>query len=96
MTGYRKNSRVVREEPWMEYAACKNLDPEIFFPKKGHPAHTMKAKRVCAVCPVVQCCADYAIRNGFKDGVFGGMSEKERRPLRAAYLREQRATRAAS
>jgi WhiB family redox-sensing transcriptional regulator len=73
------------DEPWAEYGTCMTADPELFFPDVGE--HVNAAKRVCALCPVVLECAEYAIRVDERHGIWGGLSEKERRPyVRAARI----------
>ena len=58
------------------YAACAGLPLELFFPERGQD--TRPAKKVCATCPAREPCGDYAIRLGIGEGVWGGMSTKER------------------
>lgn len=65
---------------WMDDAACAEIGFEPFFPEHGHPAP--KAKRICATCPVIDQCLDYAVRNQINDGIWGGTSPKERIALR--------------
>jgi len=65
---------------WHNRAACRGMDPEIFFPARGEPQG--KARAVCAVCPVREECGAFALANGEKYGIWGGMSERERRKLR--------------
>lgn len=65
---------------WMDQAACSGADPDLFFPERGDP--TAEAKAVCRACPVRQQCLDHALANREKFGVWGGMSERERRRLR--------------
>lgn len=67
-------------EPWMDEAACAQTDPELFFPEKG--ASAKLAKKICAGCPVAAQCLEFALRNDDRFGVFGGLSERERRKLR--------------
>jgi WhiB family transcriptional regulator, redox-sensing transcriptional regulator len=67
-------------EPWREQAACKGVDPNLFFPGSG--GVTDEAKRVCATCPVAGECLDYSLRTCQKLGIWGGTSESERRKLR--------------
>jgi WhiB family redox-sensing transcriptional regulator len=67
---------------WMTYANCAGVDVELFFPARG--ASTAEAKAVCRACAVRQECLEYALTNGEKFGIFGGMSERERRRLRIA------------
>lgn len=68
--------------PWLDQAACRGLDPALFHPQRGEP--TEPAKRVCASCPVRQECLDWALEANEKHGVWGGMSERQRRQLRIA------------
>ncbi len=58
------------------------VDPDLFFPERG--ASTREAKEVCRGCVVREECLDYAITNGEKFGIWGGMSERERRRVRRA------------
>lgn len=61
---------------WLERAACRGMDPEIFFPSQGMDGR--EAKAICATCPVTQECLDYAESNKERIGVFGGMTAQER------------------
>ncbi|HEX6208360.1 MAG TPA: WhiB family transcriptional regulator [Actinomycetota bacterium] len=66
--------------PWQERARCREFDPEIFFPEKG--GSSREAKRICAQCEVRIECLKYALRHDERYGVWGGMSERERRRLK--------------
>jgi WhiB family transcriptional regulator, redox-sensing transcriptional regulator len=69
--------------------ACRHEDPELFFPVGSTgPAllQAARAKAVCAGCPVRIDCLDYAIETGQSAGVWGGVSEEERRAIRSAAL----------
>ncbi|MEU6642520.1 WhiB family transcriptional regulator [Saccharomonospora sp. NPDC046836] len=69
---------------WRHRAACRDEDPELFFPVTdlGPGAQqTARAKAVCARCPVREQCLRYALDNGLDHGIFGGMTERERREL---------------
>ena len=68
------------ELAWQTDALCAQTDPEAFFPEKG--GSTRDAKRVCEACPVSGQCLDYAMANDEKFGIWGGLSERERRRLR--------------
>jgi WhiB family redox-sensing transcriptional regulator len=71
-------------DDWREHAACRDADPELFFPVTdiGPGARQVsQAKTVCAGCPVRARCLDYAVDNALDHGVFGGMTERERRQL---------------
>ena len=65
---------------WQERANCLGVDPDLFFPERG--ASTKEAKSVCGGCEVKTECLEYALRHGEKFGIWGGMSERERRRLR--------------
>ena len=66
--------------PGKPEALCAQTDPEAFFPEKG--GSTRDAKRVCGVCPVREECLQYAMDNDERFGIWGGLSERERRRLR--------------
>ena len=69
-------------------ANCMGVDPDLFFPERG--ASTKEAKEVCRGCVVQSDCLEYALANGEKFGIWGGMSERERRRLRRARALERR------
>lgn len=68
------------ELSWQADALCAQTDPEAFFPEKG--GSTRDAKRVCSECPVREACLEYAMENDERFGIWGGLSERERRRLR--------------
>ena len=70
----------IEETSWQERALCAQTDPEAFFPEKG--GSTRDAKKVCLVCDVRQDCLEYALENDERFGIWGGLSERERRRLR--------------
>ena len=65
---------------WWELANCLGVDPDRFYPERG--ASTREAKAVCRGCVVREECLEYAVTNGEKFGIWGGMSERERRRVR--------------
>jgi WhiB family redox-sensing transcriptional regulator len=66
---------------WQIHASCRNIEnSNIFFPERG--SSTKEPKAICAICPVREECLDYALMNGEKFGIWGGMSERERRKIR--------------
>ena len=65
---------------WQQHALCAQTDPEAFFPDKG--GSTREAKAVCQACQVREDCLEYALANDERFGIWGGMSERERRRLR--------------
>ena len=68
------------ENPWRLDALCAETDPESFFPEKG--GSTREAKRVCTGCEVRAECLEFALANDERFGIWGGLSERERRRLR--------------
>jgi WhiB family transcriptional regulator, redox-sensing transcriptional regulator len=70
---------------WREQAACRDTDPDLFFPvgTTGPAIEQIRsAKAVCAECEVRTPCLEYAIESNQDSGVWGGLSEDERRALR--------------
>jgi WhiB family redox-sensing transcriptional regulator len=77
---------------WLFLGACRNEDPELFFPigRTGPAVHQIEdAKRVCRRCDVVDACLEWAVRTGQNAGVWGGMSEDERRALQRRRYRSR-------
>jgi WhiB family redox-sensing transcriptional regulator len=70
------------EGDWQERALCAQTDPEAFFPEKG--GSTREAKRICSGCEVRAECLEYALAHDERFGIWGGLSERERRRLRRA------------
>lgn len=64
---------------WRQRAACRGVDPDIFFPVSEEDAD--EAKAVCAVCSVREACLEYALAHRERDGVWGGATERERRRM---------------
>ncbi len=67
-------------QEWRAAAACRGVDPNIFFPVRGED--TREAKAICAECPVRQACRDYAMTAGEAMGVWGALSARQRDALR--------------
>ncbi|AMY19409.1 Transcriptional regulator WhiB2 [Rhodococcus sp. PBTS 1] len=68
------------DDQWQERALCAQTDPEAFFPEKG--GSTREAKRICLGCEVKDECLEYALANDERFGIWGGLSERERRRLK--------------
>ena len=66
--------------PWSSDARCDSADPELFFPRDG--TDNTLAKSICQTCPVRRQCLDYALETRQKYGIWGGMTEAQRRRLR--------------
>ena len=65
---------------WRYRAACRGADLSVFFPGRGESAGP--ARQICAGCPVRQSCLEYALSHGITHGIWGGLTERDRRPLR--------------
>jgi len=75
---------------WLEQAACRTEDPELFFPiANAGPAlaQVAAAKAICGRCPVQELCLSYAMTTGQDSGIWGGLTETERRSLRLSQRR---------
>jgi WhiB family transcriptional regulator, redox-sensing transcriptional regulator len=74
----------VTDSDWRRRAACQDLDPELFFPI-GTTGSALdqanQAKTVCARCPVIEACLEWALNTNQQNGVWGGTTEDERRAL---------------
>ena len=75
----RQAARLGQRPAWHDLARCAETDPEMFFPEKGESVRP--AKRVCAGCEVRAECLQDALDRGERFGVWGGLSERERRVL---------------
>ena len=67
------------DRPWAPLAACRDADDDLFFP--GNEAEARMAVRICAGCPVREECLEWALEMKIGFGVWGGMTERERRRL---------------
>ena len=65
---------------WMQFAECRGMDPELFHPLRGEASAHIKA--VCRDCPVIHQCREMAMADHTLQGVWGGMSERQRRDER--------------
>lgn len=70
----------VDERPWVRFAACRDADPDTFFPSSD--AEAAEALRICRGCPVQEECLDWALEFRIGYGVWGGTTERDRRRLR--------------
>lgn len=64
---------------WMKRAQCVGESPAVFFPSDG--VGVLRAQKICATCPVIEDCLEYALANHISHGVWGGASERQRRRL---------------
>ncbi len=80
-------------DAWRNQAACRDTDPDLFFPigSLGTAIEQVEAaKSVCGVCPVQDACLRFALETNQYDGVWGGKTEEERRKLRRSWLATRR------
>ncbi len=78
---------------WMESAACRDTDPEMFFPIGTTGASVDQINRavaICSVCEALDACLNFALRTNQEFGVWGGYAEDDRRRLRKRWLAERR------
>jgi WhiB family redox-sensing transcriptional regulator len=73
---------------WRLQAACHGTDLNLFYPERGETAGP--ARQVCARCPVRQPCLEYALSNRITHGIWGGLTERERRPLQSRLVQDAR------
>ncbi|MFF8447747.1 WhiB family transcriptional regulator [Streptomyces leeuwenhoekii] len=76
--------RGIADTSWHARGVCHGMDPEdadaVFFPLPRDYEAIAEAKDLCGLCPVRRDCLNYALENGLKDGIWGGLTEAERRP----------------
>jgi WhiB family redox-sensing transcriptional regulator len=73
------------QDEWETRGLCREVDREMFFPEKGES--TSAAKAVCKLCEFREACLENALENNIQFGIWGGMTEPERRALKRS--REQ-------
>ena len=73
---------------WRERAACCGTALDLFYPERGQSAGP--ARQVCAMCPVRKPCLEYALSNQITHGIWGGLTERERRPLQSRLVQAAR------
>lgn len=81
LTGYSHRHLPDLDRSWVADAACRHIDTHLMYPHRGESA--AQAKAVCARCPVRAECLEWALAVPEKFGIWGGLSERERRTLRA-------------
>jgi WhiB family redox-sensing transcriptional regulator len=78
------SDELVPADQWQDRALCAQTDPEAFFPEKG--GSTREAKKICLGCEVRHECLDYALAHDERFGIWGGLSERERRRLKRGII----------
>ena len=93
LTQSRSLSLSIERDDWRENSACRDTDPDLFFPvgTTGPAIEQIEnAKAVCRVCDVQKNCLDYALTTNQDSGIWGGTSEEERRALRRQWVARNR------
>lgn len=70
---------ITDERPWMVFAACREADPTLFF--EGDRDDPRKALSICDTCTVRVECLEFALEARLTEGIWGGMTSKQRRRL---------------
>ena len=66
---------------WRTHARCRGADPDVFHPAEGDERAEELARAICVLCPVRESCLEYALTARERDGVWGGMTARERRRI---------------
>lgn len=93
MTAHSKNFNAPDNGEWRRLAACRDTDPNLFFPVGTHGASAEQienAKAVCRQCDVQLDCLEFALETNQDSGIWGGTSEEERRKIRKAWITRRR------
>ena len=93
LTQSRSLSLTIERDDWREHSACRDTDPDLFFPvgTTGPAIEQIEnAKAVCRMCDVQKTCLEYALVTNQDSGIWGGTSEEERRPPRRQWVARNR------
>jgi WhiB family redox-sensing transcriptional regulator len=93
LTQSRSLSLSIERDDWRELSACRDTDPDLFFPvgTTGPAIEQIDtAKAVCRTCDVQQACLEFALTTNQDSGIWGGTSEEERRVLRRQWVARNR------
>lgn len=83
-------TRFLQPEPWVAKALCAQVDGDLWFTESGQRPQR-QALEMCGRCPSQNDCAIYALRNDIREGVWGGLTEKDRARIRRAEKKAARA-----
>ncbi|RFD25899.1 WhiB [Mycobacterium uberis] len=84
LAGFEAELESEPSDQWQDRALCAQTDPEAFFPEKG--GSTREAKKICLGCEVRYECLEYALAHDERFGIWGGLSERERRRLKRGVI----------
>ena len=93
LTQSRSLSLSIDQDDWRDYSACRDTDPDLFFPvgTTGPAIEQIEtAKAVCRACDVQGACLEFALVTNQDSGIWGGTSEEERRAIRRQRVARQR------
>lgn len=82
-----------RATGWQDLAACRQVDPALFFPNGSTGAAVDQIRRACSICELCEVrsqCLEYALEWNLQAGVWGGVPEEERKRLRRGWLADRR------
>jgi WhiB family redox-sensing transcriptional regulator len=71
-------------KPDADTAACRRVDPDMWFPDRSARIQSRAAKRICGSCPLLVPCLSYALDHPAEEGIWGGTGFKERQRIRKA------------
>ena len=95
LTQSRSLSLTIERDDWRDQSACRDTDPDLFFPvgTTGPAIEQIEnAKAVCRVCDVQKSCLEYALVTNQDSGIWGGTSEEERRAIRRQWVGRRKAS----
>ena len=69
----------ILKQPWIDDAACAEVDPSLWYPGQGHEDDMVKARQICGVCAVSNDCREWAVDHDELGGIWAGLSQAERR-----------------
>jgi WhiB family redox-sensing transcriptional regulator len=87
------------QDDWRDRSACRDTDPDLFFPVGTTGPAVLQietAKSICRSCDAQADCLEFALATNQESGIWGGVTEDERRRLRRQWLARQRQQRAAA
>jgi WhiB family redox-sensing transcriptional regulator len=96
---FRGDTTVLTVSDWRELSACRDSDPDLFFPTGTTGLATDKIRHsvaICSACAMQEECLQYALETNQEAGVWGGYAEDDRRRLRKRWLAERRRQRQAA
>lgn len=69
----------ILKQSWLDDVACAEVDPALWYPEQGHEDDAQTAREICGACAVSTDCRQWAVDNGELGGIWGGLTQRERR-----------------